>query len=225
MIFAHGHGSSWCVCCIACGLWLVGCCSLPHPLFLWTRPTNTTCSCLFLRTGSTLPRHALPCPALPCPFVPLRHVKNMTEKLLYLDVHSYPYVGLSEGYIKWPSFCGVPAYVEGIQRFFNESGLTAAIGMSPTDVRAHWKGGGMVALVQAQFACAPPPPPHFVTPRPRARHLLIFTCKPGRAVRCLCCPTDVSRLSFAPVLAFAHARSAIILESCAAPRSWCPESV
>jgi hypothetical protein len=60
----------------------------------------------------------------------------MTETLLYLDVHSYPYVGLSEGYVPSSTFCSHPEFVERIHRVFNKSGLTAAIGMPPPDVGA-----------------------------------------------------------------------------------------
>ena len=61
--------------------------------------------------------------------------QNLTETLLALDVNSYEYVGLSHGFIRHPSFCGVPAYVEGIQRFYNVSGLAEFMGTSPSDVR------------------------------------------------------------------------------------------
>jgi len=61
------------------------------------------------------------------------HLKNMTALLYVLDVDSYEYVGLSSGFIRHPGFCGVPAYVEGIQRFFNTSGLADFTGTSPSD--------------------------------------------------------------------------------------------
>ncbi len=60
----------------------------------------------------------------------------MTEQLHVVDVDSYPYVGLSNKYIQPHVFCDLPDYVEGIQRFFNESGLANYTGTSPSDVRA-----------------------------------------------------------------------------------------